>query len=73
MFQLNDETIENGIASISGHIVTVVADRTGKPHQEIARAFFRSDAYALLCDKETGCYWDSIDELIEKFLAESNL
>ena len=70
MFVLTDETIDAGIDNISGYIVSVVASKLGKSIEEISRAFFLSDTYALLSDKETGYYWDSLSELIDKFLSE---
>ena len=62
--------IESEIDTISGYIVTVVASRTGKPIEELTEAFLASAAYSYLSDKETGYYWDSMEELIDKFLAE---
>ena len=70
MFVLTDDAIESGIDAISGYIVTVVASRTGKPIDEVADVFLSSTAYSLLEDKETGYYWDSMEELIDKFMAE---
>ena len=70
MFVLTDDAIESGIDAISGYIVMVVVSRTGKPIDEVADAFLSSAAYALLEDKETGYYWDSMEELIDKFMAE---
>ena len=71
MFTLTDETIDAAIDNISGYIVSVVASQIGRPIEEVSEAFLASDAYALLGDKETGYYWDSISELIDKFIAET--
>ena len=70
MFILTDSAIESGIDTISGYIVTVVALRTGKPIEDVAEAFLASAAYSCLSYKETGYYWDSMEELIDKFLTE---
>jgi hypothetical protein len=70
MFVLNDESIDNAIDMISGYIVFTVAERLGRPTAEVSEAFFASAAYALLCDKETGYYWDSMSELIDRFVGE---
>ena len=70
MFILTDEAIESGINIISGYIVTAVASMTGKPIEDVTEAFLLSATYSLLSDKETGYYWDSMDELIDKFMAE---
>jgi hypothetical protein len=63
-------TIDTAIDNISGYIVSVVASQTGRTIAEVSEAFFMSDTYALLGDKKTGYYWDSISELIDKFMAE---
>ena len=70
MFHLTEEAIDNGIDTISGYIVALVASETGRPLKEISEAFLSSDTFALLSDKETGYYWDSLSELIEKFSQE---
>jgi len=70
MFQLTDETIESGINVMSGYIVSVVAENTGRSPEEISEKFYLSKTFALLNDKKTGYYWDSIGELIDKFLQE---
>ena len=70
MFILTEEVIDSAIDAISGYIVSVIATQTGKSIEEITEAFMDSDTYALLSDAETGYYWDSISELIEKFKAE---
>jgi len=70
MFVLTDDAIDVAIDNISGYIVSVVAKDTGKSIDEITEAFLASDTYSLLNDKETGYYWDSISELVEKFRTE---
>jgi len=71
MFTLTDDTIDMAIDNLSGYIVSVVASQTGLPVRRVSEAFFSSDAYALLGDKETGYYWDSVNELTDKFVAEA--
>ena len=71
MFVLTDETIDMAIDNISGYIVSVVALQTGKPIEKVSEEFFVSDTYALLGDKETGYYWGNLNELIDKFMAET--
>jgi len=70
MFTLTDEVIDAAIDNISGYIVSVVASQTGRPIKKVSEAFFSSNTFALLGDKETGYYWDSLNELIDKFSAE---
>ena len=70
MFYLTDEAIDSGIDSISGYIVAQVAAETGRPIDGVLELFLLSEAYALLSDKETGYYWDSMNELIEMFKQE---
>jgi hypothetical protein len=70
MFVLTDDAIESGIDTISGYVVNAAASRSGKPIEEIMEAFLSSETYMLLSDKETGYYWDSMEELIDMFLSE---
>ena len=70
MFVLTDQVINCAIDNISGYIVSVVAAQTGKPIEEITENFLSSDTYMLLSNAETGYYWDSISELIDKFKSE---
>ena len=72
MFVLNEQVIDSAIDTISGYIVSVVSSQTGKTIEEVTEAFLASDTYILLSDAETGYYWDSINELIDKFKAEIN-
>ena len=71
MFTLTEEVIDMAIDNISGYIVFVVASQTGASIEKTSEAFLTSDICALLGDKETGYYWDSVSELIDKFLAET--
>jgi hypothetical protein len=70
MFVLTKEAIDTAIDAISGYIVSKIASETGKPIEEVTETFFASHIYTLLSDAETGYYWDSISELIDKFKAE---
>lgn len=70
MFTLTDEIIDNAIGNISGYIVTTVSKKLDCPAADISEAFSESDIYALLQDKETGYYWDSMSEIIDKFINE---
>lgn len=70
MFHLTDEAIESGIDAISGYIVSVVAKNTGQPPEKISEKFYFSKTFALLSDKKTGYYWDSLSELIDMFSQE---
>jgi len=69
-FVLTEQAIDAAIDIISGYIVSVVALQTGKSIEAITEAFLTSDTYTLLSDAETGYYWDSIGELIDKFTTE---
>ena len=73
MFVLTEEVINCAIDTISGYIVSEVSAQTGKSIEEITEAFLASDTYTLLSDAETGYYWDSISELMDKFKTEINL
>ena len=72
MFVLTEQVIDSAINSISGYIVSNVSAQTGKTIEEVTDAFLASDTYMLLSDAETGYYWDSISELIDKFKTEIN-
>jgi len=71
MFVLTDEAIDSGIDIISGYIVSIAAERTGRPAEKIFEEFYCSETFALLANKDTGYYWDNIGELIDKFLNET--
>jgi hypothetical protein len=70
MFRLTDEAITGAVGNISGFIVATVADESNRPLEEITEAFFSSETYSLLSDKDTGYYWDSILEVIDLFKNE---
>ena len=70
MFILNDDIIETSIDSTSAFIIATVANETGKALCEVAELFYSSEMCSLLSNKETGYYWDSIPEMIDKFLKE---
>ena len=71
MFVLTEQLISTAIDTISGYIVSVTAEETGKSIEEITEDFLSSNTYALLSDAETGYYWYSISELIDMFRTES--
>jgi pantothenate kinase type III len=70
--ELTDELIQGAIDSITGYIVSVVAEQQNKSIEEVMEKFIASKTYALLANKDTGLYWDSIAETIDLFLAEDN-
>ena len=70
MFVLTEQVIDSAIDTISGYIVSVVAAQAEKSIEEITEAFLASETYTLLSDAETGYYWDSMGELIDKFKEE---
>jgi hypothetical protein len=70
MFILTDEVIENTISSTSGLIVATTAEKTGLHLAEVSERFLDSKTFALLRNKKTGYYWDSIAELIDMFMLE---
>jgi len=70
MFVLTDDTIETAIDSAAGFIIASVSTETGRPLAEVAKLFYASEMYASLSNKNTGYYWDSIPEMIEKFISE---
>jgi hypothetical protein len=70
MFILTDDVIENTISSTSGLIVATVAEKLDLPIEDVTERFLSSKTFALLRNKDTGYYWDSIEELIDMFTAE---
>jgi len=68
--KLTDELIQGAVNSITGFIVNYVSEKQGKPIDEVMERFIASKTYALLNDKMTGLYWDSIPTTIDMFLAE---
>ncbi|MDR1422341.1 MAG: hypothetical protein LBI64_05690 [Coriobacteriales bacterium] len=73
MFILTDEVIESTISSTSGLIVATVAEKTNLSVKDVSERFLDSKTFALLRNKDTGYYWDSIAELIDMFTAELKL
>jgi len=71
MFVLTDEMIETAIDSEAGFIIATVARETEKTLDEIATLFYSSKLYSMLSDKNTGYYWDSLPEMIERFYSEN--
>jgi hypothetical protein len=70
MFTLTDDVIDNTICSTSGLITATVSEKTNQPIENITERFLNSKTFALLRNKDTGYYWDSIAELIDMFTAE---
>ena len=70
MFILTEQVVDAAIDAISGYIVSIITEETGKSIKEVIETFLASNTYALLCDAETGYYWDSIGELIDMFKTE---
>jgi hypothetical protein len=70
MFVLTDEVIESTMSNTSGFIVATVAEKTGLSVEDVSERFLDSRAFALLRNKDTGYYWDSIAELIDMFTSE---
>jgi hypothetical protein len=68
--QLTDELIQGAIDSITGFIASRTAERLHRPVEEMLMQFLASKTYALLSDKNTGLYWDSLPEIMEMFLTE---
>jgi hypothetical protein len=66
---LTEESIDSGIDSISGYLVTRAAERLAAFPEAVAERFYASEAYAQLSDHRTGWDWDSILELLDRFLS----
>jgi hypothetical protein len=66
--ELTEALIEGTIDSITGFIVARAAGQLNKPLDEIMDAFLLSHTYELLCDKDTGLYWDSLPETFGLFM-----
>jgi len=69
--QLTDELITGAINSISGFIIAKYAEEYNVPLDLAAETFYNSNTHKLLSDKETGYYFDSIPELLDIFLKET--
>jgi hypothetical protein len=67
---LTDELIAGTIDSIGGFIVTAASEQLDKSLEATMDAWLASRTYALLSDRETGYYWDSVPELLDMFIAE---
>jgi len=68
--ELTDELIQATVNNITGYIVASVAKQQNRNIEEVFSEFIRSKTYALLQDKDTGLYWDSISETMDRYLAE---
>jgi hypothetical protein len=67
---LTDDLIEAGVHSVTGFITAKIAQESGRSIGEVMECFLASKAYEQLADKETGLYWDSIDDTLNAFLDE---
>jgi hypothetical protein len=70
VLRLTDDLIQGTIDSITGFIVQTVAESRELPAEQVMEYFLTSKTYALLSDKETGLYWDSLPELVSRFETE---
>ena len=68
--ELTDALVQGAIDSITGFIVARASKEYGKPVAEMMEIFLASNTYALLADRETGFYWDSLPELYGMFIHE---
>ena len=68
--ELADELIQATVNNITGYIVASVAKRQKRKTEDVFSEFLRSKTYILLQDKDTGMYWDSISETMDRYLAE---
>ena len=68
--ELTDELIQATVNNITGYIVASVAKRQKRKTEDVFSEFLRSKTYILLQDKDTGMYWDSISETMDRYLAE---
>ena len=68
--ELTDALIDGAIDSISGFIAARAAKEYKVPLAETLEAFMRSETGALLADRETGLYWDSLPETYRMFIRE---
>ena len=68
--ELTDELIQATVNNITGYIVASVAKRQKRKTEDVFSEFMRSKTYTLLQDKDTGLYWDSISETMDRYLAE---
>ena len=68
--ELTDALIDGAIDSISGFITARAAKELNTPLAEVMDAFWVSNTYKLLCNKDTGLYWDSLPETLDMFMNE---
>jgi hypothetical protein len=68
--ELTEALIEGAIDSITGFITARAAKQLDRPVTEVMDIFLSSRTYTLLCDKETGLYWDSLPEIFDMFMKE---
>jgi hypothetical protein len=67
---LSDELIDGAMDSIAGYMVAQLAAIEGRPVADVMDEFMASRTYALLRDKQTGLYWDSIPATMDLYRAE---
>lgn len=68
--ELTEALIEGAIDSITGFITARAAKQFDLPIAEVMDVFLSSRTYRMLCDKETGLYWDSLPEIFDMFRKE---
>ncbi|WP_010257943.1 hypothetical protein [Treponema primitia] len=68
--ELTEALIEGAIDSITGFIVAKAATQLHRPVVELMDRFLLSNTYKLLCNKDTGLYWDSLPETLDMFMRE---
>ena len=73
MLKLTDELIESTIDGISGFISSNYAERFNIPLDKSLELFLESETYKKLSQKENGYYWDSIPEIQDMFLKETQV
>jgi hypothetical protein len=69
--ELTEALIEGAIDSISGFMVARAAKELNRPLADTMESFLASKAYKLLSDRETGLYWDTLDETYRMFIRET--
>jgi hypothetical protein len=71
--ELTEALIEGAIDGITGFMVARAAEELNRPLAEMMECFLASNTYKLLSDKETGLYWDNLDETYDMFMREMRL
>ena len=71
--ELTEALIEGAIDSITGFLTARAAKQLDRPVAEVMDVFLSSRTYRMLCDKETGLYWDSLPETFDMFMKEIRL